>query len=419
MQEYEGKKMISHPREKVSCLQACHAGDSPSRLSAPAPSGKGPENLKLPSQRRKTSSGGFTGPQSILNSSAPLSEGGGPRSGRGSVGGRNNHVNRLHSAKAEQGTIFDVRRFSTHDGAGIRTTVFFKGCPLQCKWCHNPEGIAAARRPLFFEKRCIGCQLCKTAARAAGELVGAERRSEGDVLVRSIPYRAGDAENTTLWERIIETCPSGALAWDSRTVTSAALADELLRDLPFFRHGGGVTLSGGEPLLQPAFAADVLARAQAAGVHTAIETALAVPEKNLRVVLPHLDHVFADCKIFDRTAHIAATGVPNDIILANLRMLLRGARTADFPTVTIRTPLIPQFTATDGNIAAIARFLASENPAIHYELLNYNPLAAAKYHLVGRAYCFDENPQKYTKEEMHHFVAIAQNAGLSNVTVDE
>ena len=180
-----------------------------------------------------------------------------------------------------------------------------------------------------------------------------------------------------------------------------------------------------------------------------IETALAVPASHLQQVLPHLDHVFADCKLFDRDAHIAATGLPNDTILANLRLLLRGTRdavqpqacasstdhvtsatphtfsskeadhiTRTFPTVTIRTPMIPHYTATDENVAAIARFLASENPDIRYELLNYNPLAAAKYPLVGRAYCFDENPQKFPAAEMQHFADVARGAGLRNVTID-
>ena len=362
------------------------------------------------------------------------------------------------------GTIFDVRRFSTHDGAGIRTTVFFKGCPLTCAWCHNPEGIHMQRRPLFFPKKCIGCHLCEQTAEAAGEQVGATnvvaeaavgvqtgggQAGATSLRVRGIPYRADDAASCALWARIIADCPGDALRWDSRVVTSAALTGELLRDLPFFRHGGGVTLSGGEPLLQPAFAADVLARVQTAGVHTAIETALAVPESHLRQVLPHLDHVFADCKMFDCAAHIAATGLPNDTILANLRLLLRGIRdtaqpqacafstgavtsatphtfsskeadhiSRTFPTVTIRTPMIPHYTATDENIAAIARFLASENPDVPYELLNYNPLAAAKYPLVGRTYCFDENPQKFTAEEMQHFADVARAAGLWNVTVD-
>lgn len=363
-----------------------------------------------------------------------------------------------------EGTIFDVRRFSTHDGAGIRTTVFFKGCPLTCAWCHNPEGVSTRRRPLFFPKKCIGCHLCEQTAEAAGEQVGATnvvaeaavgvqtgggQAGATSLRVRGIPYRADDAASCALWARIIADCPGDALRWDSRVVTSTALADELLRDLPFFRHGGGVTLSGGEPLLQPAFAADVLARVQAAGVHTAIETALAVPASHLQQVLPHLDHVFADCKLFDRDAHIAATGLPNDTILANLRLLLRGTRdavqpqacasstddvtsatphtfsskeadhiTRTFPTVTIRTPMIPHYTATDENVAAIARFLASENPDIRYELLNYNPLAAAKYPLVGRAYCFDENPQKFPADEMQHFAAVAREAGLRNVTID-
>ena len=374
-------------------------------------------------------------------------------------------------ALGERGTIFDVRRFSTHDGAGIRTTVFFKGCPLRCKWCHNPEGISTQRRPLFFPKRCIGCKLCEQTARSAGEgvlaagdivatdcvvtndnmaatdsVVATKQAQRPDGLrVRGILFRADDAASVELWERLIMQCPGDALRWDSREVTSESLAEELLRDLPFFRHGGGVTLSGGEPLLQPAFAADVLARMQAAGVHTAIETALLVPEASLRHVLPHLDHVFADCKMLDRAAHERATGVPNNRILENLRILLRGARTASvrtgtpipsgggmatsgtrvppdgapFPTVTIRTPMIPRFTATDKNVAAIARFLASENPDVHYELLNYNPLAAAKYPLVGRAYCFDENPQKFSAEEMQHFADVARREGLRNVTLDE
>ena len=302
------------------------------------------------------------------------------------------------------GNIFDVRRFSTHDGDGIRTTVFLKGCPLRCAWCHNPEGISRERRVLYFEKKCMRCQSCIKAAQAGGAQGGAN----GEIII--------DHRRPEDWAKLIRLCPTGALAWDSRTVGVRELYEEILKDEPFFRHGGGVTLSGGEPLLQPQFAAQLLRLLRERGIHTAAETALLVPRENLTTVLPHLDLIFADCKIADDAAHTTATGVSNKIIKDNLRFLL----TSDKRHRTIiRTPLIPNFTATDENIAAVAAFLTGIYPEVRYELLNYNPLAAAKYHLVEREYCFAENPARFTKDEMRHFAEVARQAGVKNIFVDE
>ena len=299
--------------------------------------------------------------------------------------------------------IFDVERFATHDGQGIRTTVFFKGCPLRCAWCHNPEGIETARWVLYREQACIHCGTCQQGSRAGGIEV-----QDGRLLLH--PECPED------WETLVEACPSGALCWDSRRVSVDQLVEEARRDMAFFRHGGGVTVSGGEPLLQADFVQAFLTRLQQQGIHTAMETALLVPQRQLMKVLPALDHLYADCKLLDPVQHRNWTGQENRQILDNIRWLLQ----SDFrDKVVIRTPMIPGITAQGENIAAIARFLYDCWPETRYELLNYNPLAAAKYPLVRRDYCFKENPGRYTRQEMMDFASLAVAQGLGRTTIDE
>lgn len=299
-----------------------------------------------------------------------------------------------------KGRIFDIRRFSIHDGNGIRTTVFFKGCPLQCAWCHNPEGIAVRRRPVYFPKKCIHCGLCYKSARHGGVRIDSDRTLQLDPL---------QPEN---WDRIMEICPSGALVWDAYEEDLEVLLQELLKDAAFFHRGGGVTLSGGEPLLQPEFAARLLCQLQARGIHTAIETALYVPAYAVLRVLPYLDQIYVDLKLFDSEVHNRYTKVHNGRIKQNIRLLLESAQRE---RVIVRTPLIPGITATEENIAAISRWISSIYPDVSYELLNYNPLAAAKYHLVDRDYFLTKNPPRYTEAEMQHFVAIAERSGSCHV----
>lgn len=300
------------------------------------------------------------------------------------------------------GTVFDVRRFSTHDGGGIRTTVFLKGCPLRCVWCQNPEGIDPRTLPVHFPGRCIRCGGCLALSRAGG--VYAEG---GAIRLRR--------ERPEDWQQLARGCPAAALALDSRPYTPEQLVEELLKDEVFFRRGGGVTLSGGEPLLQGEFAAALLRLLHGRGVHTAIETSLSVPAGTLQAALPYLDLIYADLKIFDEAAHRRYVGASNRLIKENLALLLTGEARG---RAIIRTPLIPGYTATAENLGAIAAFLSGLYPDVSYELLNYNPLAEAKYRLVGRDYCFDENPKAYTRAELKAFGDIARSNGIKNLILE-
>lgn len=298
------------------------------------------------------------------------------------------------------GRIFNIRRFSTHDGGGIRTTVFFKGCPLRCAWCHNPEGIDFARRLLWFARKCIGCGSCVEAA-----CHGGVRRTDAGIAV--------DPAANENWDAILEACPTGALRWDSRDVTVDEVMEVILRDMAFYAHGGGgATLSGGDPLLQVDFARALLLRCRAEGVHSAIETELHAPEEVVRAVLPLVDLIYADLKLMDDGLHRQYTGAGNERILSNLEWLLTGPLSN---RLILRTPLIPGITATEENLRAIAAWIAARNPAARWELLNYNPLAAAKYPLLGRTYCFADNPRKFSAEQMEVFAELARSAGAQNV----
>ena len=300
------------------------------------------------------------------------------------------------------GRIFDIRRFSTHDGNGLRTNIFFKGCPLRCAWCQNPEGISPGAAPVHFPNKCIGCGTCLKLAKKGGVHL-----EDGKIRLCR--------DQIESWEAIIDACPTGALAMDSREYTVGELAHEAEKDAVFYRSGGGVTISGGEPLMQGEFAAGLLEALHGKGFHTAIETSLYTSPETVLRVLPHLDQIFADLKVFDAEQHRRCTGVTNERILHNIELLLRSPSRE---RVTIRTPLIPGFTTGEGNLAAIAKFLSELYPEVKYELLNYNPLAEAKYHLVDREYCFTENPKLYTKAQMLAFGDIVKAHGIRNLILE-
>lgn len=300
--------------------------------------------------------------------------------------------------------VVDVRRFSTHDGHGIRTTIFLKGCSLECAWCQNPEAINPKIGPVFFRSRCIDCGLCLDKSTP-----GAATKDEAGRI--RVDTTVAEAD----WEALATVCPTGAITFDAKRYTVPELVELAQRDRVFFGAGGGVTLSGGEPLFLPHFATALLKALKAADINTALETALNVRGEFVAEALPWVDHVFADCKLIDPEAHRRYTGHTNERILANLTDLLAGDRRDD---VTVRTPLIPGITDTPANIAGIARFISSIYPDVRYELLNYNPLAAAKYDVLpGVLYVFDTdaNPTMFTREQLAVFHEIARANGVRNL----
>lgn len=301
-----------------------------------------------------------------------------------------------------EGIIFDIRRFSTHDGEGIRTTVFLKGCTLNCVWCQNPEGILMKRYPIHFKKRCIKCGICVNLTKNNGIVF-----ENGNIRL--------NIDKDENWDEIIDACPSAALMTDSKIQTVDEIVKEVMRDEVFFKHGGGVTLSGGEPLAQSEFAIELLKEFKKLNVNTAIETALNVNMDVIKEALPYLDIIYADLKIFDEEDHKKYVGASNDKIKENIKFLLKSEKKEN---VIIRTPMIPGYTTSENNIAEISKYISNIYEYVSYEILNYNPLAEGKYSIVDKEYCFKENPKLYSREEMKQFGNVAINNGIKNLIIE-
>ena len=197
--------------------------------------------------------------------------------------------------------VFDIKRFAVHDGFGLRTTVFFKGCPLRCKWCQNPEGLFTKRRLLYFKNSCIHCQRCKQFA------IEKQMIYKNDRPYFNHEYQ-GDFDN------LVMACPSGAIRYDSEVYDIETLLEKIKEDEVFFRDDGGVTFSGGEPLMQGQFLVEILKRCKEEGLHTAIETTMYASLDLIKKVLPYLDLMYIDLKIFDEKEHEKYTNVSSKII---------------------------------------------------------------------------------------------------------
>ena len=304
--------------------------------------------------------------------------------------------------KTSKVLVFDIKRFAVHDGYGLRTTVFFKGCPLRCVWCQNPEGLSFEKTPLYFENSCIHCKRC--------EKFSQENQME---YKNNRPYFNYSYKND--FDNLIKFCPTGAIRYDSKEYTAEELLLKIKEDKVFFRDEGGVTFSGGEPLMQSDFLLEILKKCKEENISTAIETSFCAPIETIKKIIPYLDLIYIDLKIFDEKLHEKFTGVSSKLIKENIKYILENKYREK---VIIRTPLIPNITAFENNLKNIANFISNIYKDVKYELLNYNPLASAKYPLVNIEFSLDKNLKMFDKEQMKKFYDIVYSAGIKNLIIE-
>jgi pyruvate formate lyase activating enzyme len=258
-----------------------------------------------------------------------------------------------------RGILFDVQRFSIHDGPGIRTTLFFKGCPLRCLWCQNPESHKPGREIAFYRERCARCFNCREICPERAILEGEDRRV--------------DYTKCTVCGECAAACDRDALRVVGTCWEPHPLLDEILRDRDFFMDsGGGITLSGGEPAAQSAFLEVFLPLVKAEGIHVNMETCGMFRWEDMKPLLPHLDLIYYDLKLMDPEAHRNYTGSSNRVILENFKKIAR-----DFPNLEVRMPVVPSINDTPENILDTAGFLKENRQASIY-LLRYHHMGEAK-----------------------------------------
>ena len=293
--------------------------------------------------------------------------------------------------EAVEGTIFDIQRYSLHDGPGLRTNVFFKGCPLRCGWCSNPESQRTEPEIALFAHNCMACgqfpQPCPERWQAVLD--------------------SGWSDD--LWNEYIaraEKCPTRAVRVIGETRTAASIMAEVRRDVPFYDDGGGLTLTGGEPTMQPMLAEALLRLAKAEGISTAMETCGQTRWAVLESLLPYLDHILFDLKHVDSQRHRAFTGAGNEQILDNLRRLAAAGA-----PITLRMPLIPGFNADPESVQAIAEFVVTMGDIDSLDVLPYHTLGSAKYTALGRDYPW-EDQSRLTEDEVQTLIQRIEYYGL-------
>ena len=310
------------------------------------------------------------------------------------------------AADSPTGVTFNLQRFSTEDGPGIRTTVFMKGCPLRCRWCHNPEGLSPEPQLVWHDVRCIGARRC-LAACPAGAL---ELTPTGMQIDRGHCLAGRQAGSPC--DLCVEACPSAALEVIGRCWTPEDLLSEVAKDVAFYEtSGGGVTVSGGEPAMQPDFVETFLRLCREAGIATALDTCGHADWSVYERLLPHLDLVLYDLKAMDRERHRLATGVYPDRILANAAALAeRGV------PMWVRTPIVPGYTDAEENILELALFVRDRLPTVQrWDLLAYTNLGRPKYRRLDLPYPL-EDTELPARSHMERLAALAASDGGPAVT---
>ncbi|MEW6262996.1 MAG: glycyl-radical enzyme activating protein [Thermodesulfobacteriota bacterium] len=291
-----------------------------------------------------------------------------------------------------QGLVFNIQKFSLHDGPGIRTTVFVKGCSLACKWCSNPESINRYQEIMTYDLRCIGCKKCVEAC-PIGAIVFTEKG-------REIVW---DKCNNCL--ECARVCPSKAIECTGQYMTVDEVVKKIEDDRIFYKNSnGGMTISGGEALVQAKFTGELFKRCQEKGIHTTLDTTANAPWEDLERILDHVDLALVDIKHLDPEMHKKGTGVGNETILTNAARIAARVRT------WIRIPLIPGYNDSESNIKKVAAFAAALG-AEKISVLPYHELGSSKYPKLGRVYTM-EGTAPPAEEDVARLGKIIESCGM-------
>lgn len=279
----------------------------------------------------------------------------------------------MKSSKDITGIVFNVQRYSIEDGPGIRTTVFLKGCPLRCLWCSNPESQQAVPELAHQDSLCTGCNDClDVCAENAISIVS----KDGKFSIKI------DRDKCTKCGKCVEVCFVGALKFYGQKMTVDEVLDVVVKDKSYYaKSGGGVTIGGGEPLVQADFLAVLLNECQESGLHTAIDTCGFYSTSELDKVLPFVDLFLYDLKLIDSQKHKQFTGQDNDMILRNARLIVETG-----VEMYIRVPLIAGKTDSEENLGAIARYVSELDNTIHVDLVPYHRFGMGKYEMLDMSY---------------------------------
>ncbi len=268
-----------------------------------------------------------------------------------------------------KGKIFDIMKYSIHDGPGIRTTVFFKGCPLNCQWCHNPESQGFGQELMYRPDRCIGCGQCL------------EICPNGAIVSTAGKYEYLKDQCLVCGE-CCKACPAGVRELVAKTMSVSEVVAEIEKDLIFYdESGGGVTFSGGEAVMQPAFLLEILKECHKKEIHTTVETSGYVNLEVLQTLNDYVDLFLYDLKLMDSQKHQQFTGVPNQLILDNLNWLAE-----HHPKVIVRVPIIPGINDDEKNLAQLGTFVASLKRVTELHILHYHKAGVDKYQRLGLKY---------------------------------